>query len=229
MKKVVLAAFLTIIATVTPLSAGAQEESYKFDAGVSLGMSGYLGDANESNLFKHPGLAAGLSFRYLANTRWAIRGLFTTASLSGNTADFNYILPDGKHYDFKSRIYDLGARVEFNFFAYGIGETYKKLRRCSPYLSLGVGATMSSSDGNSAFAMNVPMGFGVKYKLKPRINLGAEFTMTKVFGDNVDSKELTDLYRIKSSALKNTDWYSTIMFSITYEFGKRCTTCHYVE
>lgn len=228
MKNRIIILFISAIA-LTSFSAMAQEESYKFDAGVSLGMSGYLGDANESNLLKHPGLAASLSFRYLANTRFAIRGLFTTASLSGNTADFGYILPDGKHYNFKSQVYDLGARVEFNFFPYGIGETYKKLRRWSPYLALGVGATMASSNGESCFAANIPMALGVKFKLKPRINLGIEFAMTKVFGDKVDGKELTDLYRIESSALKNTDWYSTILFSITYEFGKRCSTCHYVD
>ncbi len=229
MKKGVFILFTAIIATTFPFTAMAQEESYKFDAGVSLGMSGYLGDANESNLLKHPGLAASLTFRYLANTRWAIRGLFTTASLSGNTADFGYILPDGKHYSFQSQIYDLGARVEFNFFPYGIGETYKKLRRWSPYLALGAGATMASSEGETSIAANIPMAFGVKFKLKPRLNLGLEFAITKVFGDEVDNKKLTDLYRIESSALKNTDWYSTIQISITYEFGKRCTTCHYVE
>ena len=53
--------------------------------------------------------------------------------------------------------------------------------------------------------------------------------MTKVFGDNVDSRELTDLYQIKSSFLKNTDWYSTLMFSVSYEFGERCVTCHRID
>ena len=28
---------------------------------------------------------------------------------------------------------------------------------------------------------------------------------------------------------KNKDWYSFTMISITYEFSKRCRTCHYVE
>lgn len=229
MKKAVIIVLVSLVSAITSLPALAQEETYKFDAGVSLGMSGYLGDANESNLLKHPGFAAALTFRYLANTRWAIRGLLTTASLSGNTADFGYVLPGGKHYDFSSRIYDLGVRVEFNFFAYGIGETYKRLKRWSPYLALGVGGSMASSDGETSFAASIPMAVGVKFKLKPRINLGAEFAMTKVLGDHADSKELSDLYQIKSSAIKNTDWFSTFMLSVTYEFGKRCTVCHYVE
>lgn len=221
---VVFVLFLSVSAG----SAKAQEAKYKFDLGAQLGISGYLGDANPSNIFKHPGFSAGASFRYIANTRWAVRGIFNTLSLSGNTADFDNVLPFGKQYSFKSQVYDLGGRVEFNFFPYGIGETYKHLRRWSPYLTLGVGVSLSTCDGMTSFAPNIPMGLGVKYKLNERFNLGVEFTMTKVFGDRIDG-ELSDLYLIKSSFLKNTDWYSNISFSITYEFGERCVTCHYVD
>ena len=139
------------------------------------------------------------------------------------------VLPEGRVYDFKSWVYDLGARAEFNFFNYGIGETYKRLSRFSPYLTLGVGVAMSKTGGENFVAMSLPMGFGVKYKVRPRVNLGLEFTMTKVFGDNVDSRELTDLYQIKSSFLKNTDWYSTLTFSVSYEFGERCVTCNRID
>lgn len=229
MRHSLLVIISAIIVVTMSHNAMAQESTYKFDAGVHLGLSGYLGDANESNMFKHPGYAAGASFRYLIDTRWALRGVFSTASLSGNTADWEDVLPAGAQYEFKSQIYDLTARGEFNFFAYGIGETYKRLKRWSPYLTLGIGATIASCDGETAVALNIPMGFGVKYKLKQRLNLGLEFTMTKVFGDNVDGKKLSDLYMIKSSFLKNTDWHSMITFSITYEFGERCTTCHYVD
>lgn len=207
----------------------AQPETYKFDIGVGLGMSGYLGEANESNLFAHPGVGLNASFRYLLNTRWAFRGLLTAASLSGSTADMTNVLPGEAVYDFKSWVYDLGARAEFNFFNYGIGERYKRLSRVSPYLSLGLGVVMSSVGGETFVAMGIPMGFGVKFKAKPRVNLGLEFTMTKVFGDNLDGRELADLYLIKSSFLKNTDWYATLMFSVSYEFGKRCVTCHRID
>ena len=224
---------MTLSALAFPARAFAQTqesvEEYKFDIGVGIGMSGYLGDANESNMFAHPGVAFNATFRYLINSRWAIRGMLTGVSLSGSTADMDNVLPEGKVYDFKSSVYDLGARAEFNFFNYGIGETYKRLTRISPYLSLGLGVAMASSGGDTSVAMSLPMGFGVKYKLRPRLNLGLEFSMTKVFGDKVDSSELTDLYQIKSSFLKNTDWYSSLMFTVTYEFGKRCVTCHRID
>lgn len=224
---------MTLSALAFPARAFAQTqesvEEYKFDIGAGIGMSGYLGDANESNMFAHPGVAFNATFRYLINSRWAIRGMLTGVSLSGSTADMDNVLPEGKVYDFKSSVYDLGARAEFNFFNYGIGETYKRLTRISPYLSLGLGVAMASSGGDTSVAMSLPMGFGVKYKLRSRLNLGLEFSMTKVFGDKVDSSELTDLYQIKSSFLKNTDWYSSLMFTVTYEFGKRCVTCHRID
>ena len=132
-------------------------------------------------------------------------------------------------YDFKSTVYDLGARVEFNFLNYGIGETYKRLRRWSPYLTVGVGVSLSSSGGETSVAPNLPMGMGIKFKISQRVNLAAEFTMTKVFGDKVDGPVLNDLNMIKTAFYKDTDWYSRLTIGISYEFGERCETCHYVD
>lgn len=209
--------------------ATAQPETYKFDLGAGIGMSGYLGDANESSLFSHPGLAADLSFRYLLNTRFALRGLLNVASLSGSTADIDNVLPGGAVYDFRSTLYDLQARGEFNFFSYGIGESYKKLSRVTPYLAFGLGISMASCEGKTFTAMTIPMAFGLKYKVRPRLNLGLEFAMTKVLGDHADGPDLSDLYLIKSSFIKNTDWYSTLRLSISYEFGERCVECHRLD
>lgn len=221
---------MMIVATCgASLRAQQDVESYKFDIGAGVGMSGYLGDANESNLFKHPGVAFNAGVRYLFDSRWAAKAQLGMATLSGNTADFNYVLPDGANYEFKSTAYDLTVRGECNFFAYGIGETYKRLRRWTPYLSLGLGLTMANNSSGNFVAFNIPMAVGVKYKINRRMNLNAEFCMTKVFGDKVDSAELTDLYQIKSSFMKNTDWYSTLTIGISYEFGPRCVTCHRID
>lgn len=206
--------------------AVAPAEEYKFDIGCGLGMAGYLGDANESSIFSHPGVAFNGSFRYLANTRLAIRGLFSVESLSGSTADMENVMPGGAVYDFKTTLYDLSVRGEFNFFNYGIGETYKRLTRITPYIALGLGVSMASTGDGSFVALCLPMSAGVKYKLRPRLNLGLEFTMNKIFGDKVDSPQLADPYLIKSSFLKNTDWCSTIVLSISYEFGRRCVACN---
>lgn len=211
--------------------SNAQTAPYKFDFGASLGVSGYIGDANTSSLFKHPGFVGELRGGYLYDARWTFRAVFSTLSLSGSTADMEDVLPSvfEQPIDFKSTVYDLGVRTEFNFLPYGIGETYKRLKRVSPYLTAGIGLSMSSVSGESFFAPNIPLGIGVKYKASERLNLFAEFTMTKVFGDKVDGAALSDLNTIKTSFYKNTDWYSRFTIGLTYEFGKRCETCHYVD
>ncbi len=210
-------------------AATAQSAPYKFDLGLQLGMSGYIGDANSSNIFKHPGFDGELSFRYIGDARWAIRGVFSTFGLSGNTEGMDDVIPDGASYSFTSQIYDLSARGEFNFFAYGIGESYKRLRRWTPYITVGVGVALASTGGNTYVAPTIPMGLGIKFKLSERWNLGAEFAMTKAFNDHFDGKDLADLNQIKTAFYKNTDWYSRLTVGVSYEFGKRCETCHYVD
>lgn len=223
--------FISCLAVVlgTALGAGAQDAiaPYKFDIGVSLGLSGYIGEANSSTPLAHPGFTADAGMRYILDTRWAFRAAISTMGLKGNTADMKDVLPDAAEYSFTSTVWDLGVRCEFNFFNYGIGESYKRLRRWTPYLSLGLGVAMASADGHTTVAPTLPMAFGFKFKPRERWNLWAEFSMTKVFSDKVDG--LWELNHIKTDFYKNTDWFSRLAIGVSYEFGRRCETCHYVD
>lgn len=224
----IICCVLLSMATAGAAVVHAQDETYKFDLGAGVGMSGYLGDVNQANMFRNPGFAAQVGFRYMFDTRWIVRGVFTTAGLRGDSSQFSNKFPGGD-VKFTSQFYELTARGEFNFFPYGIGETFKRLKRWTPYLAVGVGVCVSSSGGKVNVAPTLPMAFGFKFKLRPRLNLAAEFCMTKTFGDKLDGNSYTDLQGIKSDFVKNTDWHSNIMVSITYEFGKRCETCHYKD
>ena len=70
-------------------------------------------------------------------------------------------------------------------------------------------------------SFDASLGAGVKYKIAPRWNISLEFAMHKTLGDSFDGKALADPYHIESSVLKNTDWFSTTLFSITYELGRK--------
>jgi hypothetical protein len=227
--RAIAAAGITAAGLLCVCPATGQSAPYKFDIGAQLGMSGYIGDANRSNPFAHPGFDGEISMRYLPDTRWALRAVLSTFSLSGDTRDMSDVLPSGAAYSFSAQAYELSVRGEFNFLPYGIGETYKRLRRWSPYLTVGVGAALSASGGSTTVVPTVPMGAGIKFKATPRLNLGLEFTMTKAFGDHIDGAELADLNGIKTAFYKNTDWYSRLTIGVSYEFGPRCETCHYVE
>ncbi len=219
---------ITLLAGGTAASAQAAVAPYKFDFGGALGMSGYIGDLNSGNPFRHPGFSADVRSAYVIDTRWAVRGVLCTSSLSGTSADITNVLPPGEQYSFTSRVWDLGVRGEFNFFSYGIGETYKRLQRCSPYVALGVGVGLTTANGGSpTVAASIPVALGVRFKLRERVNLFGELSMTKNFNDKVDAA--ADINHIKTDFYKNTDWTSRLVVGLTYEFGKRCEVCHYVD
>lgn len=203
------------------------QEDYRYDAGGGIGMTGYLGDANSSNLWSNPGFDVMLLFRYIRNPRIAFKTGFYTGMLKGNTENMDDVLPNANQFKFSTTFFELSEMFEFNFFSYGIGERYRRLKRWTPYITAGGGATMWKTDGYTGGAFTLPFGIGAKYKINERLNLGVEFLMKKVFSDKVDGKDLSDPHAIKSGFAKNTDWYSTLSVTLSYEFSKRCATCNY--
>lgn len=219
---------LALLATFLPTKTMAQED-YRFDIGAGLGMTGYLGDANTANLWSEPGWDFEALFRYIANPRWAFKTNFYAGNLRGDSSKMTNVFPGGETFSFSTTFYELGEMVEFNFFNYGMGETFRKLKRISPYIAAGIGMTIWSIDGKTGAAFNIPLGVGLKYKLSQRWNIGFEFLMKKTFSDRLDGEQLKDPYGIKSSFMKNTDWYSTMSLTISYEFSKRCAVCNYKD
>ncbi len=210
-------------------AAFSDDDDYRYDIGGGLGMTGYLGDANTSNLWGNPSWDVEALFRYILNPRFAFKTNFYVGALRGNSADMTNVFPDGQTFKFNTTFYDLGEMVEFNFFNYGMGRKYQKLSRITPYITAGLGFTVWTTDGTANATLNIPFGIGVKYKLNKRVNLGMEFLMKKTLSDKLDGENLSDPYQIKHSFMKNTDWYSTLTFTISYEFSRRCAECHYKD
>ena len=190
-----------ILFLVCGVALGLHAQDYRFAIGAGAGISGYLGDVNTSNIFRKIGFSAGAIFRYNINNRFAVKAMSNVVSLSGDSKYEKHVFPGGEHYAFKSTVIDAAAQFEFNFLNYGIGSKYLKLKRISPYLALGLGANCALCNGSSAFSFQIPMGFGVKFKLKERLNLGAEWSFSKVFGDHIEG--LSDLNGITSGFVMN--------------------------
>lgn len=225
-------AFGVIMALTLALCAPANlcaQEDYRFDIGGGVGMTGYLGDANTSNLYQNPGWDVELLFRYIFNPRINLKTNFYVGGLRGDSSQMTNVFPDGKNFKFSTTFYELGELFEFHFLEYGIGETYRKLKRFTPYITAGVSGVLWQVDKKMYGGFAIPLGFGAKFKVNQRLNLGLEFLMKKVFSDRLDGTDLEDPFTIKSSFAKNTDWYSTLTLTISYEFSKRCAVCHYKE
>ena len=218
---------LAILTIVTMAAFTCMGQEYRYEIGPALGITGYLGDVNTANMYKMPRVAGGGIFRYNLNTRWAFKGNLLYVGLAGDSKNIESQFPHGEQYKFSTHVIDLGGQVEFNFFHFGEGAKYKNYKRITPYMVAGLGMELSFAGGKTSFGAVLPLGAGVKYRLKERLNIGFEFTMRKSFSDKVDG--ITDLYGYNHGFAKNTDWYSVGMFTVTYEFSKRCVKCHYIE
>lgn len=210
------------------LHASAQED-YRFDIGAGVGMTGYLGDANSANLWANPSWDATILFRYILNPRLNFKTNFYVGGLRGDSSKMDNVLPNDQNFKFSTTFFEIGELVEFHFFNYGMGESYRKLKRWTPYITAGVSITGWTVDGSGSATFTIPMGVGFKYKPALRWNIGLEFLMKKTFSDRVDGNNLSDPLGIKRGFMKNTDWYSTFSISISYEFSKRCAVCHYKD
>ena len=210
------------------LPASAQED-YRFDIGAGVGMTGYLGDANSANLWANPSWDATILFRYILNPRLNFKTNFYVGGLRGDSSKMDNVLPNDQNFKFSTTFFEIGELLEFHFFNYGMGESYRKLKRWTPYITAGVSITGWTVDGSGSATFTIPMGVGFKYKPALRWNIGLEFLMKKTFSDRVDGNNLSDPLGIKRGFMKNTDWYSTFSLSISYEFSKRCAVCHYKD
>ena len=201
----------------------AQELEYKMELGAMTGGCFYMGDANSCTPFKNLGLAGGILARYNFNPRMVLKGDFAVARIKGSSEGLDNVFPNGVESTFSRNVYELGAQFEYNFFAYGTAG-YKDSRRLTPYIQGGLGLTYGPKPANHVFALNLPLGFGVKYKLANRVNCGAEWTMHFTTSDKFD--ELDDPYGIESKGIKNKDSYSLLMVYVSYDMFPKYRKCN---
>jgi hypothetical protein len=203
---------------------------YRWDIGGGLGLCYYLGDVNRTP-FSGGNVMAAFTARRNFNPRMALKTNLAFGRYSGTTK--GYYLPESPgspqqaiDAQFKGNVIDLGAQFELNFWGYGLGPGYKKLSRITPYAIVGFGITTGITDDATSFGINLPVGFGVKYKVKPRLNLIFEWTHRFTTIDKLDGLRLSDPYYIESSGLKNKDTYSFFMFTLTYDISPKYRLCN---
>jgi opacity protein-like surface antigen len=213
------------------IGATAVAQEYVYEIGGTAGMSMYMGDANQTALLRGFNSTAGFVFRKNINFRWALKSDLMIGKVTGNTGNTKNVFPDHAGTSFSRTFFELGSQMEFNFLPYSDKFAYLHTSRISPYVLAGIGVTVAPGDNRTFLSLNLPLGIGVKYKIRNRINLGLEYSVHKLFGDDLDAPDsrgfnLDNPYGIKSGLLKNKDWYNTLMFSVTWDFGpndRKCT------
>ncbi len=227
----------------TAVNAWAQNgelPDYQQEIGGGAGISCYWGDAG-GGLFKNPGFFGTLIWRRNLNPRMTVKTNLGFGNVSGNTKgvfipeDPLSLTPEGgtmaQPIHFKRSLLDVGAQFEFNFLAYGLGAAYKGMSRWTPYLMAGVGATVAFGNGApAAGGMNIPLGFGFRYKVLPRLNIGFEWSFNFTTCDRIDDTaatiHLSDPYGIESGMYKNKDCYTKTFVFITYDISPKYRKCN---
>lgn len=222
MKRVLV--ILTVLLTMAVGANAQSDPEYRLEVGGGVGVVSYLGDFN-GNIFKNLTPMFSALAKYRMNPRMAVAMNISYGQIKGESrlAD-TYYPEDFQDYSFKNSLMDVGLRFEYNFWPYGTGREYRGAQRLTPYIYIGVGATFAKPD-KTEMGINMPIGGGVKYKLADRVNLAVEWTMHFSTNDRLDG--VKDPYGIKSTGLlKNTDCYSHLRVSLTYDIWAKCRTCH---
>lgn len=239
MRKILLV-FITIAMAV---SGYAQKT---VDIGLWGGSSTYFGDIREASPLHVPDLNIGAYLRYNFNARVAFRAQFLTGSFSadGHVGDSSF--------DFDKNAQDVSAMMEINFLRYVMGE--KKVG-FTPYIMAGVGmmyfpysldpAAMRRINENypvtaevdeSVLEAAIPFGFGFKFSIGPRLGIGAEYQMRKLFSDKFDNVDdplsfirdngRGEAERISyTTFLHNNDWPGYLGIHVTYKLYLNPADC----
>ena len=228
-----LIALFALCFMATTMSAQ-DEPEYRLELGAGVGLMNYLGDMN-GNLLRGMKPAGSLVVKYKPNPRmsWALIGSYGSLKGSSATAKTWYPSMSERMADFNTSLVDVSVRYEYNFWPFGTGREYYGAKKLTPFIALGLGASIANAkltqDGiqtkSSSVAGQLPIGLGVKYKMGARLNLAVEWMMHFTAGDKLDG--IKDPYGIESSGLfKNTDCYSMLGLTLTYDLWAKCKTCH---
>lgn len=219
MKKV-----LIVFLLMTVLHAEAQTApEYRLEIGGGVGALTYLGDFNASILNDIQPMGSLLA-KYKTNPRTALALNISYGQVKGTSNEAKTYYPDSKDYHFSNSVVDVGLRYEYNFWPFGTGQEYFGAKPLTPFIYIGAGVTIAKPESTEV-ALSIPLGGGVKYKLADRLNLALEWTIHFTSSDLLDG--IKDPYGIKSSGLfKNTDCYSYLRATLTYDLWAKCKTCH---
>jgi len=218
------------------------------DIGIWGGTSMYFGDLDKTNPLEPLNPNFGGYFRYNFNSRVGLRAMY----LTGNFSDVSEI--QGEEWEFDKKVQDFSFQVEINYLKYILGVDKTKF---TSYVTFGIGAafypydldtlglnTIAAFNPNnnkgsyeikeSVITATIPFGIGFKYSLGPRLGVGIEYQVRKMFSDKLDNLDDPLAYEITNpdgtkeeitytDGIHNNDWSAYLGIHLTYKIymGKK--------
>lgn len=208
-----IACFLSIICLVAG-KLSAQTFYSASEYGISAGGAQYFGDLNDKYGFKFVRPAGGVFARLHLNPYISARATLSYAMVGYDDKFSDNPFNKKRNLSFRSDIFEFSVQSEFNFVRFATGE---QDHRFTPYLTGGIGVfyynPYTTLDGKryylrplgtegqniegyesrkySRFSMCFPVGVGVKWWLRPGLNLGFEIADRLTLTDYLDDVSQT--------------------------------------
>ncbi len=205
------------------LSVKVAVKSQFHEIGIFVGTGYYLGELNQSTLFKNPQPAISLLYKVDFSERYALRISGTYAKFTGSDAGSENGYQLARNHSFSISASEFAAMLEFNFLPYKPASRFEYF---SPYITLGTGILlMPSEEGKLPIHPIIPFGIGFKYAFTKRFGVAAEWTLRKTFTDFIDQlpdQEYTEIPTIENKQRtydNSKDWYSFAGITLTYKFA----------
>ena len=220
------------------------DEEYRCEVGLQVGGGYYVGDMHK-HIFMEPLEVVGGQFRYKFDQRWALqikaqRQRITFRNETRDTIFYNPLM----HVD---------VTAEFNFFRFGYNVHDRRVKKFTPFVSLGVGMTVFNTEasykGNENYLLSgqqplllqadsvgvsvyIPLSIGVKWKFHKRWQLQAawQHQIYIVNGDGLEGIDYLDnSHELNGVNILNNDYMSTLTVGVVYEFAREKKKCYFCE
>jgi hypothetical protein len=185
------------------------------ELGLYGGVSYYLGDLNPGKQFFMVRPGVGLVYRFNPSRRfsWQIHGIYSSVQAYDSLANNAYQV--NRNLSFRSRIIEVAASLQFNFFDYEIGNSETP---ATPYIFAGLalynfnptaemngdwielrplgtegqGSGLKSAPNQySLLGLSIPFGMGFKFHAMGRLGVSVEWGLRKTYTDYLDDVSTT--------------------------------------
>jgi hypothetical protein len=208
-----IASIILLIIVLTSLGTRAQTFYSGNEFGLSIGAAQYFGDLNDEYGLKFVRPAGGFTARFHINPFISIRPSLLYAYVGYDDKFSSNEFSRRRNLNFRSDIIEASVQAEFNFFRFATGDPKA---RFTPYLTGGIGAfyynpytffngqkyhlrALGTEGQNAGFndrkystvSMCFPVGAGIKYWVRPGLNVGFEVADRLTVTDYMDDVSTT--------------------------------------
>lgn len=203
----------------------ADNRPYLCELGVQAGCGYYVGDATP-HIFQDVRETYGAHFRYKFDQRWALQVKGLAHTIKGkrpaveNTEQQLY---------WTGKMVNADVMVEFNFFRFGNRQYDARIKPYSPYIFLGLGASLYGKNMNK-IACYIPVGIGFKWKFSKHMGLNIAWQHNIYLADNLENiDEFGNTYNMNGANIMNCDITSQLTLGIVFEFAKKKKVCKFCQ